>query len=205
MFDLTASEAAAAVGVCDWKSPYKLWRQKKGHEPEDNFENNPYVQHGIEHEDVARFEFSCFMALELPEYALRQPGLTVYRNDTRFAASLDNLAHGPDFERVVIEYKCPTEPYGTVPHRYMIQIQIQMEFADADVAYFWVWTAKITEYFIVKRNKTFFDKWLFPKMIDFVTKLNDNHDFEPKKMPRGRRNILKKEIESYFPDIYGSV
>lgn len=203
-FDLTASEAAAAVGVSKYKTPFKLWKQKNKIEPEDDLENNPYVQYGIQNEDKAREEFEIFMCLDLPEYSLVQPGITVYRNDTRFAASLDNLAisNKDPSKRVVVEYKCPKALYGTVPPHYMVQIQIQMEYADAEEAYFWCWSPARSEYFVVKRNQDFFDKWLYPKMLEFVNKLSNTTNFEPKRMAPGRRDQLIAELQAYFPDIY---
>lgn len=202
LFSLTASEVAGAIGI-GYKSPFMTWKQKTGQAPEDNLESNPFVQHGIENEDVARFEFQCFMALDLPDYTLEQPGITVYRNDTRFAASLDNLATSPDGRhRVVVEYKCPRQLYGTVPHHYMIQIQLQMEFAEAEQAYFWCWSMDQSEYFVVDRNREFLNKWLYPKMLEFTNKLDNKQFFQPQRMPAGLKEKLKLELEGYFPEIY---
>jgi putative phage-type endonuclease len=206
-FDLNGSDVAAAVGV-GFKSPQKLWREKKGIEEPENLDNNPIVQWGVEKEPEARWEFEAgFLLNDLPGYVMTQPGITVYREDPRYAASLDNLVFDPEDpdnpdKRIVVEYKCPVNHYPFVPIHYMVQVQVQMEYANANSAYFYVWRPDRSVFTIVKRNKKFFDKFLYPKMRKFSLKLNDEQ-YTPARAPNGEKERLRNEIMSYFPEVYG--
>lgn len=203
-FDVTASEAASAIGVSDYKTPYKLWKQKKRIEPEDDLDNNPNVKWGIQNEPEARFEFELgILSEEYPDYYLTQPGITVYRKDPRFAASLDNLAiKKDDSDRFIIEYKCPQKLYGKeIPLEYMIQIQCQMEFANCDKCYLHVWRPDASEYTVVHRNKEFFSNFVYPRLALFSTYLK-GMDYPQKRRSKGEKEALRVEAKSYFPDIY---
>jgi putative phage-type endonuclease len=201
-FDVNGSEAAAATRVNKYKSLARLWKEKKKIMPPEDLDDNPVVQWGVDNEETARFEFQCMMALDYPDYELTQPGITAYAKDMRYAASLDNLAICKKTgKKFVVEYKCPQALYNEVPVHYMIQIQCQMEYADADFCFLWVWRPEMTRYWVIDRNQLFFDRWIYPKLVDFSNKLASN--VEPPRMRPGERERLIEEVKSFFPEVYG--
>ena len=54
---VTASEAAIIMNESPYMTPWRLWAEKVGLAEPDDLSKNPFVQYGIEHEDVARREF----------------------------------------------------------------------------------------------------------------------------------------------------
>jgi hypothetical protein len=202
---LNGSDFAAATGVSRYKAPHKLWRVKRGIDPEENLDDVPAVQFGVQNEPEARWEFEAYLlGTEYPTYSLTQPGLTVYKLDPRFAVSLDNLAIDAEGDpRFVVEYKCREQHRGpypeVVPLEYLVQIQVQMEFADVNMGYLYVYRPEGSEFIRINRNKDFFDDFIYPKVKQFV---QPNYE-PPKRMPNGSRDKLRAEVMSYFPEIYG--
>lgn len=207
-FDLGGSDIAAAINISKRKTPQKLWREKKGIDEPENLDNNPFVQWGIENEENARWEFTTsFMLTDYPGWTICQPGITVYKEDPRYAVSLDNLmfdAEDPDNpdKRMVIEYKCPTQHYAFIPLEYMVQIQVQMEFANANSGYFYVWRPDISVYTEVPRNKKCFDEFIYPRMKEFSRMLK-REEYTPARSPNGEKDRLRAKFMSYFPTFYG--
>jgi putative phage-type endonuclease len=54
---VTASEAAIIMNDSPYMTPWRLWAEKVGLAEPDDLSKNPFVQYGIEHEDVARRAF----------------------------------------------------------------------------------------------------------------------------------------------------
>ena len=128
---LTASDAAAALGVKPFKSyrgdtRAELVRKKVTNE----FVNNMFVVHGQKYEDEARD-----MAMAALGERAEDVGLVRHAHLPWLGASPDGVTSAGR----LVEIKCPlkrTIVPGEVPEHYMPQIQVQMEVCDVDATLF---------------------------------------------------------------------
>ncbi len=128
---LTASDAAAALGVPPYKSyPGDPRRDLLTKKLENRPLNNVYVLHGQRYEDEAR---------DLAMSALGEEAIDVglFRHPTYewLGASPDGVTKSG----LCIEIKCPLSREiipGVIPHHYYPQIQVQMEVCDLESTIF---------------------------------------------------------------------
>lgn len=200
-FVLNSSEIGAAVGVDPFTSRYRLWKDKKGktEKLETKSAINPACAWGNEKEPVARMEMTDFWFVDNPRLSLTHPGIAVYRKDTRFAGSPDDILIDKETgKKTLVEYKCPFsgKVYPNVPHRYMLQVQALMQYLDINSAVLYIWTEKESKYWEIERDDKFWNEWLYPEMRKFAELLN--REDIPKRLPNGYAKNKEKQIESYF-------
>lgn len=132
------SDAAAACGVCPWKTPVDLWLLKTGRKDEDDLSDNEAVYWGnrLEHEVRDEYELKTGYSIE--------PGDFVQHRSIAFmAANTDGYAKPTGQKKRVLELKTAGvrqshlwgEP-GTdaVPMNYVCQVMHYMEVCGLDVA-----------------------------------------------------------------------
>lgn len=134
---LGASEIAAVVGVCPYKTPYQLWLEKTGRAK--GFEGNSLTQHGQETEAKARARYELLTMEDMPPACATHPKYEICR------ASLDGLKAD---NSLVLEIKCPmgaatldAARAGKVPEHYAAQVQYQLAVTGADLLHFFVYHA----------------------------------------------------------------
>lgn len=128
---LTASDAAAALGVKPYKSyrgdtRVELVRKKVSNE----FVNNMFVIHGQKYEDEARDKAMAALGERAADV-----GLVRHEHLPWLGASPDGVTNAGR----LVEIKCPLKRAivpGHVPEHYMPQIQVQMEVCDVDATLF---------------------------------------------------------------------
>ncbi|WP_166256045.1 YqaJ viral recombinase family protein [Marinobacter salicampi] len=130
---VTASEAAIIMDDSPYMTPWRLWAEKVGLAEPDDLSKNPFVQYGIEHEDVAR---QAFEELHPGEVAL--PLCAESSEESVLRASFDGVIS----RKRPVELKCPASKtfgdviqYGTesAPYKlYWHQVQHQMYVSGAD-------------------------------------------------------------------------
>lgn len=145
------SDAAAAIGVDQYRSPHALWLEKTGQS--ENFEGNWYTDRGLALEPVIRKHYSEKFGREVrvPEHILQHP-------EHKFMlCSLDGFS---DDGRIA-EFKTATHYRGwgvdgtdQIPHNYLVQVQHNLavtgaQFADVGVSI----AGNIPRYFVVEADK----------------------------------------------------
>lgn len=128
---ITATDSPVILGVCPYKTLWRLWAEKVGKVLPPDLSKNPNVRYGVEHEEDARRLF------EQRHAVCAMPACGEWSEDPVFRASFDGLT--PDFEPV--EIKCPSRPTledvrnrgreSDVVKRYAVQLQHQMLVAEA--------------------------------------------------------------------------
>jgi putative phage-type endonuclease len=111
---MTASLAAAALGLSPWVSPQSCYRQIVGlEEPSVNW----LAEHGREFEQVAADIYSSQRKVELVK-----TGLWIHEEHTWLAASPDRMV----CESGLVEVKCGKTPYSEIPDSWWCQCQVQL-------------------------------------------------------------------------------
>lgn len=124
---ITASNAAACLGLNPWDSRQKGYRLALGIEPQ---RDNPAMAWGRAHEDEARMEY------ELETGRLVVPtGFWVHPHLDWLGASPDRLV-GTDG---LLEVKCPTKPAAGVPLHHRIQCLVQLACTERSWCDYYAW------------------------------------------------------------------
>lgn len=154
---VSASEAAIIMNDSPYMTPWRLWAEKVGLAAPDDLSKNPFVQHGIENEDVAR---QAFEGLHPGEVAL--PVCAESSVESVMRASFDGLI---SLKRPV-ELKCPatktfldilangrdSDPYNLYWH----QVQHQMYVSGAKDGFLVFYHEDYDlEVFPVRRNEAY--------------------------------------------------
>tara|TARA_Y100000996_G_scaffold249265_1_gene196028 strand:- start:1461 stop:2168 length:708 start_codon:yes stop_codon:yes gene_type:complete len=192
---LTASDAASAIGVNKYETPYQLLLRKCGKGPV--FTGNEATRHGEKYEDEARIIYE-----ERHNEVVHELGLCPHPNYSFLGGSPDGVSESGK----LIEIKCPMMRSidGTVPEHYMPQLQLCMDILDLEEADFiqykpeeLTWP-KPSEFVVtnVKRDREWFAKYM-PVMRDFWDKVvyHREHGIEdpPPKKPRKKKEIIRPE------------
>lgn len=179
---LTASYAAAALGLCKYSNRRKCWRQLTGKEPK--FEGNVYTQYGNDNEKNALATFEAQMGVILDK--------------GRFVChpTIEWLGGSPDsfLDGAIVEVKCPQTIHSECPEHYKIQMMVQM--ACCNVAYGWFgsWTPDAMMIQRVEFDAKWWDDYLLPGLDVFWNKYV-LQDIEP---PIGKFNLVK-ELDARQP------
>ena len=174
---LTASQCAAALGLCKYTSRAKLWRQITGREPK--FEGNAYTDYGIANEANALSTFEAKMGVLLDKGRfVSHPTLSW------LGASPDGFVDGV----IPIDTKCPQTLHAKCPEHYRIQLTVQMACCNTDYAWFASWTPEAMMIEKVEFDKDWWDSYLLPGLDLFWNKYVAQ-DIEP---GRGKFNIEKE-------------
>ena len=129
---LGASDAAAAMGIDPWKTPYQLWEQKLGIAPP--VQVNAAMQRGTDMEPEARKAFEAETGLEV------FPQVVYHPQHAFMMASMDGLTLSKDFG---CEIKCPGAKShaialdGKIPEHYMPQLQHQLACLDIPMLWYY--------------------------------------------------------------------
>jgi putative phage-type endonuclease len=111
---MTASLAAAALGMSPWVSPQSCYRQIVGLE---EVQTNWLMEHGREFEEVA-----CQRACDEGGYNCARTGLWIHPDHTWLAASPDRIVGTTG----LVEAKCGKTTYPDLPDSWWVQAQIQL-------------------------------------------------------------------------------
>ncbi len=132
---VSASEAIVVLGQCPYKTPYRLYTEKKGLTLPDNQDANPFVQRGI------RLEMAARQSFEKRHDTLLLPVCAESEEFPFLRASFDGL----DDDGIPTELKVPMEVNfreaqqlgvdSKVYKRYYYQVQQQILVADTDRGY----------------------------------------------------------------------
>lgn len=170
---VSASEADVVLGTSPYKTPYRLYAEKKGLILPDNLDRNPHVRRGIRLEPVAREAFELrhsFVAsdsdVELDNYAFVPMARDLYeerRNVLLLPLCAESASHtfirasfdGVDDDGIPTEIKAPSEKNfreaqlnltkSKVYQRYYGQCQQQIFVAGSDYGWLTLYLNK-TEY-----------------------------------------------------------
>lgn len=149
-----ASDAAAILGICPYKTPYQLWQEKMGmYEPD----MNEAMRRGSENEPIARKKF-C----ELTGFNMT-PCVREHKTIPYMAASLDGLS---DCGSYILEIKCNGQKnhlltkQGNIPPHHYAQVQHQMEVFKVNRVYYFSYVEDDPFIQTVERDQKFIDKLL---------------------------------------------
>lgn len=136
---ITASMAAACLGLDPYTSRQKAWRRIMGIEVQ---QDNDHMRHGRLHEADA------IAAFEVESGSLvTSTGLWVHDIYPWLGASPDGICGD-----AIIEAKCPMTMPEMVPKHHAIQMAIQMAVLDKVKAYYCVWTPQQFKCWEMKRH-----------------------------------------------------
>jgi putative phage-type endonuclease len=175
---LTASQAAAALGLNPNMCRAKLWRQIKGKEPA--FEGNAFTRYGNANEAEA---LACF---EARMGVLLEPGRFVPHPEFEW------LGASPDgfVDDAIVEVKCPQKLHAECPEHYQVQMMVQMNCCEVTYGYFASWVPDDMMIQEVHFRFDWWDEYILPGLEIFWNKYVLK-DIEP---PRGKF-IYKKECK----------
>lgn len=153
---LTASNAAAALGIARYKSRRQLWRELTGRAQPPG--DTPAMRWGREHESDA------IAAFEVRTGRLVLPcGFRAHRDHSWLGASPDGMAGAE-----LLECKCPARPvpHRFVPDHYYAQMQVQLAVFEASASWFVSWTPEQVVVFSVQADPAY-RAWMLPLLEQF--------------------------------------
>jgi len=172
---LTASQAAAALGVCKFTSRAKLWRQLTGREPA--FEGNAFTQYGNDNEAEALAYFEARMGV------LLEPGRFVPHPHLEWlGASPDGFLDGRP-----VEVKCPQTLHDECPEHYKVQVMVQVACCEVISGWFASWTPAAMMVQRIEFDPVWWVEYLVPGLKKFREYVET--DTPP---PRGKFNREKE-------------
>jgi putative phage-type endonuclease len=180
---LTASQCAAALGLCKFTSRAKLWRQLTGREAP--FEGNVYTQYGNdnEHHAIAALEARMGVIVDAGRFC-RHPTIEwLGASPDGFLSPSGEVSHWS-----VVEAKCPQKIHAELPEHYKVQMMVQMACAGLENGIFVSWTPDDVMIEKVEFNKVWWDCYIYPGLDIFWNKYVAK-DIEP---PRGKFNPEKE-------------
>ncbi|PRP89061.1 hypothetical protein PROFUN_02339 [Planoprotostelium fungivorum] len=160
---VTASDAAAAVGLSKYGDPMSLWQVKTG-QVKRTQEENEATSFGNRFEDVVRDYYAT-----TTQNQVQKAPFQWHKNEQLkwLGATPDGIAQTRGGVTILLEIKCPLHAqWKEVPVHYMCQMQLQME-----VSHFHLSTAY--NFKRVKRNLLYW-KWLENRLIYFWHCVNCN-------------------------------
>jgi len=128
-----SSDAPVVMGVSPWSTPYKLWELKIGVVKESET-GNWATNRGNKMEPIARADYELKYGRDMPAR------LCEHATIPWLHASLDGFSAD---SKIILEIKCPgAEDHakavaGTVPEKYIPQIQHQLLVTGADVCHYY--------------------------------------------------------------------
>jgi putative phage-type endonuclease len=178
---ITATDAAAIMGMNPWKTPLKLFKEK-GEDILSPTLMSPAMQRGIDLEPLARDYFTMMTGIKLiPKEDARN--VVIHPQNQWMMASFDGVS---ECGEVTIEIKCPglnSEDHALAARReisglYIPQNQHQMECKRPRVHFYMVFDGFTGQYFEVKKDEAFCKKMLAAEL-EFYTLLNNKTPPEP--------------------------
>lgn len=176
---ITASNASAAIGEAyDSKTRdvkknkirpvYNLLLDLLGLKPKSRFQ--VALNHGIEHEDLARRRFMYITKLKVYEFGLVKGG-DLRNIDSRIGGSFDGFCS----DGSLLEIKCPWSGKinGVVPGHHDVQMQVLMALTGCSKCYYFQYVPETSKTFEAYRlmevcfNKEKWDTYIYPRLLDF--------------------------------------
>jgi putative phage-type endonuclease len=179
---VSASDAAAVLGVSPYKTTWRLWAEKIGMLLPEDLSGNPIVRHGNALEDTARRGF------EERHDTLLLPLCGESDSHPVIRASFDGL----DDDGIPVELKVPHEStyrqvleHGVASEAYRLywhQVQCQIHVADAAEGWLVFHRAPgIAVDFRIPRDETFIRDTLVPRCLEFRARVAKKQ--EPERDP----------------------
>ena len=177
---LSASEAAVVMNRSPYKSPWRLFAEKKGWVLEQSLANNPLIRAGLQQEPVALHHFEEKHGVLLLPISAESERYPLMR------ASFDGLSE----DNEPVEIKCPHETtfmevflnreQSVAYQLYWHQVQQQMLVAEADRGFLYFYQDGQTIEFEIQRDDGFI-KSLIETAMDFWAAVKSGQ--EPQKDP----------------------
>jgi putative phage-type endonuclease len=177
---VTASDAAVLLGRSPYKTLWRLWAEKTGMALEEDVSRNPFVQHGLCKEDVARQAFEAKHGEVLLPVCAEDEALPLMR------ASLDGYLAN----KAPVELKCPSAKVweavrtkgeeSEAYRRYYPQLQNQILVTDVEYGYLVFWYQNQIQEFQIPRDDTLIQS-LIEKALAFWQQVESKK--EPPKDP----------------------
>lgn len=198
---LGGSDAAAALGLSQWKTPYEVYQEKRGElEPEDQSHRNDFYW-GHKLEPLLREEYA-----KLTGETLRSDLQGIYQsqNHSFLLATPDDITES---ERIV-DYKSATSSrnwgaIGTddIPRQYLIQMQHYMLVTGFKVADLAVWFLMSREYRIyeIERDDRV-QELLLNGEIEFWRRVEDGEPPDPITVAEARQRYRMSENKEVIAD-----
>ena len=136
---ITASMAAACLGLDPYQSRQKAWRRIMGTEVQ---QDNDHMRHGRLHEADAIAELEINLGM-----VVQKAGLYVHDKHQWLGASPDGL-----LADAVVEAKCPSRMPESISETHAIQMAVQMAVLDKPRALYVVWLPDDFKVWELKRN-----------------------------------------------------
>lgn len=188
---ITGSRAGAVLGLCPWRKPDDVLREmvREYHGYPSEFERNPAIDWGVNHEKQALLYFQ------------RNTGLTVeecgfFPVDDWMGASPDGLTSDGRVLEVKVPYGLRNggefKPLSDQPH-YMVQVQIEMIATGRKAAYFAQYSAPVGDVFDPDHiGERMLIEDVYPEPIDldglhafyqrYLSELDNPEHLEPKRV-----------------------
>jgi putative phage-type endonuclease len=160
---LTASNVAAALGLCPHKTAEKLYRELIGEAA--RFTGNVATQWGTDHESDALADFEAVTGrLVIPG------GFWTHPSITWLGASPDGLLGDHELVQTKAPYsqRIPDEP----PEHYRVQCIAELEVTGRDVNHLHYWTPRMSHTFRIERNRELWADW-YPQLESFWQRVQD--------------------------------
>lgn len=136
-----ASDVAAVLGICPYKTRYQLWLEKTGRSK--GFEGNSFTIHGQDTEAKARARYELLTMEDMPPACATHP---------KFSVCLASLDGRKDDNSLILEIKCPrgsemiaAAKDGKILEHYIPQVQFQLAITGADLLHFFVYHSETQE------------------------------------------------------------
>lgn len=150
-----ASDASVIMETSPWKTPYQLWCEKMGLNPD--LKATSAMKRGVELEDQARLMFSLDTGISV------SPKVIVHPTYNWMMASMDGVS---DDNKQAVEIKCPGQEdhakalQGVAPEKYVAQLQHQLEVLGLDELYYYSFDGEYGVALKVYRDDRFIKKML---------------------------------------------
>lgn len=165
-----ASDAPVIMGVSPWKTPFALWEEKLG--LREGQATNFAMQRGHDLEPVALQAYNDYTG------NCASPEVAFHKERDWMMASLDGVSLDRE---VIVEIKCPGAPdhelaaKGTVPDKYMPQVQHQLAVFDVTMAHYFSYRDGDFRLIEIERDDKYIAK-MYAKEDDFWKRWQN---FEP--------------------------
>lgn len=183
---VTASRAAAALGLCKYKSQKRMWAIMTGRYVEEFSEfQKSIMETGVRDEPVIARVFA-----DVTGMAVQAWNIFVHPANPRIAASPDGIVYdGLKCRHSTLEIKRPRALYLDVPLGYWVQVQLQLQCTGCVHAFFIAWTPDEGHRIWEIDYSPEFARWSLAKMEEFIDYVDE--DMEPPTMT-GKAEVVRR-------------
>jgi putative phage-type endonuclease len=143
------------MGLSPWKTPFQLWEEKLGMQPEP--EMNYAMQRGHDLEPFARQAYIDYTGIHIDPDVVFHPAISY------MMASLDGISKD---RSIIVEIKCPGNKdhelakSGKVPEKYYAQLQHQLEVTGLNLVHYFSFRNGDHELIEIQRDNEFIQEML---------------------------------------------